>query len=164
MANDDAPKKQELIELGRPTWSAMLPMLLALAYDAETGEAKTLAHSELRRMAALADATSKTDPLNRHLLLWPDYEDGDRDAVITVGPFANEQEADAFLERFKRTRPDAYGEFAAFFFSPAEALDAYSHECETCHGTGRIHDADAPNDLRKCLDCSGTGKEAAHHG
>lgn len=38
-----------------------------------------------------------------------------------------------------------------------ENSDFRMSECETCLGNGRIKDADTGN-IRRCLDCSGTGK------
>jgi hypothetical protein len=38
-----------------PTWTAMLPVLLVLALEGDTGEARETARQELRRMAKLAD-------------------------------------------------------------------------------------------------------------
>ena len=39
-------------------------------------------------------------------------------------------------------------------------LEPGSIECRTCLGVGRIRDGET-NDLRKCLDCNGTGQGAS---
>jgi hypothetical protein len=38
-----------------PTWEGILPVLLTLAIEGDTGEARETARQELRRMAKLAD-------------------------------------------------------------------------------------------------------------